>query len=525
MKALALAAVLIAAAWAQAPSVAYSVNPSPANAANIMATCPPTVVGIDSAFLCYRLAGVGDVVQYVNPSQPQFIAPQGTVNITNQFLFPPIPLSRLTAVSYSASPTSSYYLMFSAVSANVKQINRYGSTAEVAYGSDINMTFVPIGVTRAGQYDSIVAFSVTASTEQESLVWSHDFTLPNNFPYTTQLSTPIYYRGLLMVMAGQTFVVFNASTGGIKRQKFNPCNWTFDSTMIVQMHVVTFGSDANGNLDAFILIANRTTPEGIVQASVCRVSHNTGLMEWRTDYDNANVRVLDVTGSNSTILITGWVSTYDSQELITWSMSAMTGSHQYSIPRSTEDQYSFPAVLAQPVSGCIETVVLQVDGKLNAYCTGSYDTPVWTSNFACNHRAAIHPSTNSIACVTRGASVQLLDSDGNLVWLNDQISAIFAAQIVGDLVWVVDLDATLWGLTITASATPLPPPYIAVPAPPSDGLSAGAVTGIVFTVFIVGGVIGAAAVAYMRFSKRRSAQYDSVQSEHEKPVGSYGGIA
>lgn len=522
--------VLVTHAIAQAPTILYSVNPKPGQGFNIAATCPPTITSAASAFMCYHTNGEGDSVQYVNPTDPSTQYPPGSAaNVTNRFLVPPIALSKLSAITFSADPSNSVAVMYSAISGNLKTWNRYGSTAAVVYGSDIQYAFIPLGVTRLGWYDSIIAIDVTEPNEQYMLKWSLDFPLPTNFPLTTQLSTPIYYRGLLVVMAGTTFHVINATTSAKVFSVINPCNWTTTS-LVFELYLVTFGADENGSLDAFILIGNTTTPmTGKSQTSVCRVSHNTGTKEWNYDYPNSEVRVLDVTGSASTVLISGWYTSMSlpnsSAELVMFSMNITSGRHQDTLPRSAQDQYSFPAVLPQPVDGCTETIVLQVGGKLSAYCTGSYTAAKWTSDFPCAHRAAINVSSATMACVAWGASVHLLDLDGNMIWMNDQISATFAAQIVDNIVWVVDLDSTLWGLSIQPSATPLPPPYIPVPTG-SGGLSAGAVTGIVFTVLIVGIVLGGAGVAYVRFSKRRAARLDALNEDNDHPVqGSYGGIA
>jgi hypothetical protein len=524
-----IATTLIGCVLSQAPNVAFTVNPQPGQGFNIASTCPPSVVSTDSAFMCYHLNGKGDAVQYVNPSTPGTSFPSGdATNITNRFLFPPIPLSKLSAITYSADPSSSVAAMYSAVSGNMKTWNRYGSTAQVAYGSDIQYAFIPFGVSaRVGNFDSIIAIDVTEPSEQNMLKWSHDFLLPTNFALTTQLSTPVYYRGMLVVMAGSTLYVFNATSGALKLSHQNPCNWTTTNS-VFELFLINFGEDQNGSLDAFILIGNTTTPNtGKSQTSVCRVSHNTGLMEWNFNYPDSEVRVLDVTGSASTVLISGWYtgSFGTTTELVMWSINVVTGHHQDTLARQPQDQFSFPAVLPQTVDGCNETIVLQVGGKLSAYCTGKYTQAKWTSDFACDHRAAINATSATIACVSRGSSVHLLDFDGNMIWINDQISAIFAAQIVDNYVWVVDLDSTLWGLTLQPSSTPLPPPYVPVPTG-SDGLSAGAVTGIVFTVFIVGIILGAAAIAYVRFSKRRAVQVEALNEDNDHPVrGSYGGIA
>ncbi|CUG92465.1 membrane-associated protein, putative [Bodo saltans] len=528
----ALATALVCLVAAQAPNVLYQANPQPGKGSMIAATCPPTVVSFDSAFMCYHTNGQGDAVQYVNPATPQTQYPAGSdSNVSNRFLFPPIALSKMSALTYSADPANSVAMMYSSIAGSMKSWNRYGSTAGVAYAPDLQYAFIPVGITpRLGNYDTINAFDVTEPNEANMLKWSINFPLPTNFPLTTQLSTPIYYRGQLLVMAGKTFSVYNATTGQLVRSIANPCNWTTTS-QVFQLYLITFGQDENGSLDAFIITGNTTTVgSGKSQFSVCRVSHNTGNMEWNYNYPNTELRVLDVTGSANTVLISAWFLSTTlpgaQEQLLMFSMNVVAGTHQGTLPRYPADEHSFPVVLPQTVDGCTETIVLQVNGKLSAYCTGSYSEAKWTSDFACAHRAALNASTASMACVSWGASVHLLDFDGNLIWINDQIAATFAAQIVNNIVWVVDLDSTLWGLSLQPSATPLPPPYIPVPVG-DNGLSAGAVTGIVFTVLIVGIILGAAGVAYVRFSRRRNARVEALNEDNDHPVvrGSYGGIA
>lgn len=527
-----LAVCVAVACAANAPNVLYSVNPNPNGVSSQVATCPPTVVSAESAFVCYHPRGMNDTFQYVNPSNPTFTGAQATTSVTSAFVFPPIALSRLTAVAYSANPQSSEYIMFSAVSPSIKTVNRQGSTAGVVYAPDLNLTIVPIGKNlRVGNYDSIVAFAVNAATEAESIAWSMDFPLPDNFPLTTQISTPVYYRGTVIVVAGQVLYVLNATAlqPGTQKpqiifQATNPCGFQFDATQLMRLFVVTFGSDANGSLDAFILSANTTGADGIA-AGICRVSHRTGALEWIQTYDK-DVNFIDVVGSNSTITCTGWVGESDGTTTnMVWSLDASTGAQKDVINREIYDQFNFPAFLPQAIGGCAETMVLQVGGNLTAYCTGAYSAPVWVSQYPCNHRAAIDPVTNRIACVSRGASVHLLDTDGTLIWINDQIEAIFAASIVSGVVWVVDLTSTLWGLSLAPSATPLPPPYFPNQGSPSQGLGGGAVAGIVLTVFVVGAAIGAAVVAYSRFTKRRSA-YQATVNDHEnvRGGGGYGSL-
>lgn len=521
-----LAVLFVAAAMAQpAPDVYYSVNPNPSMKASMIATCPPTVASVNGAFVCYHTAGSqGETVQYVNPANPTVVGVQSAIAYA-PFVFPPIAVSNLTAIAFSADPTSSQYAVFSASSVALHDINRLGSTAQVTYAPDLKYSFVPVGFNTSTNQDSISAYDLTKAGSG-GLVWTRSFMKPNGYTGTTQLSTPVYYRGLLLFSQNQTFRVHNASTGVLNRGSYNPCGFTGSNVM--QLTIVNVGQDANGPLDAFILIAQTVTADGGAQLSICRVSHLSGSKKWITSYPQS-ITVEDITGSNNTILLSGKLASGSQTQYVVWSMDATTGVHQGMVYRNPQDQFSFPAVLAQPVSGCAETVVMQVSGNLTAYCTGQYDTPVWVSPLPCNHRAAVDPTNNVLACVSRGASVHLVDSDGNLIWINPQIPAMFAAQILNGLVWVVDLDVTLWGLSIAPSATPLPPPYnpnTGNGGGGGGGLSAGSVTGIVFAVFIVGALIGCGTILYIRRSKRRTAYAATVAvNEREGGYGSLTGDA
>jgi hypothetical protein len=510
--------VLALASSQPAPTILYNVHPDPSNEADMIATCPPTVASVNGAFLCFMYRDGQDSLQFVNPSDPTLHAPS-TIQYSNLWVFPPIALSNVTAVAYSADPHSSWYTMFSAVNNNIHTVNRAGSVANVAYAPDLKMTFVPIGVNKVSWNDGIEAFKVTPENNQQAMAWSKNFTVPSGFAWTTQMSSPIYYRGLLMFMRNQTFVKLDASTGEVLAESENPCHFDMLPSEWIKLYMVTFGMDENGSLDAFILVANvtNTMGEGI---NICRVSHNSMTMEWKTVYFN-DVLILDVIGGIYSVVLTGVVKQRGAvDDLITWSINATNGQHEGSLARQAgRDQLSFPAMLAQPVGGCSETMIVQVGGNLTAFCTGKYTNPVWVSAYPCTYRAAVHGPTNTIACVDRGRSIHLLDSDGTLLWMNPQISAAFVPSIVEDIVWTVDMSSRLYGLSISASATPLPPPYT---PPQGSGLSGGAVLGIVVVLFLSAGAVAFAVVWYVRMRKQGS--YEPHFDNKDDKDGAYGSL-
>jgi hypothetical protein len=438
-----------------APSVVFTRN---ANAyyQGCVATCPPTVVSNTSAFVCYTdgLSG-NQTVQYVNPQTANANGVQAGFPGKTTFVYPPIAVNPTTAVAYASNVNDSFYALFNSTNPNVHYINRRGSVADVAYAPDLMMSFVPIGVmSRLGWFDTIEAFDLATSNESESLKWSQTFSVPVNYPYTTRMSTPVYYNGFLYVATRDHLYELNAKTGIITKNVSDPCNFGLQENQWMMLQVVTVGSDENGSLDAFILTANTSTA-AMPQTSVCRVSHNSFNKEWRTDYDD-NVRIDDVTGALGTLVISGMLTDLVAGYIM-WTMDVTSGLHGGTITRFEQDKNSFPAILAQPVGGCQSTIVLQVQGNLTAYCQTDVTTAIWTSPYGCTHRPTIVNQSNSIICTSMGVSVQHLDSYGLLIWQTTAIKAYFTAVVVNNLAWVVDQHATLYALTLDAFVPPPPP--------------------------------------------------------------------
>lgn len=522
-----LVAVLIASVVcaSPAPEVLYKVSPRPGKENQMTTACPPTVVGPNGAFVCYTYEGQ-QYVQYVCPSNPSYVASMAPLPYQNTFMDPPIAVSNLTAIAYARSPESSFYVLFSAIQSAMHTVDRRGSTARVAYAPDLSYAYVPIGVVpRLGWYESVNAFDITAATEQERNIFSVRFNgIPNM--NTTQMSDPLYYRGFVYVATKSSFCRINA-TSGFLNCVTDPCQFGTINDAFMTLALVTIGTDFDGSsLDSFILIANTSTTD-YVQTSFCRVSHNTLGKKWRMDYPD-DLAIDDVTGGLDLIVVSGrnlGLSTY--LQYVTWSIGATSGLHADVINRSPMDKYSFPAVLPQPVGGCQQTIVLQVDGNLTAYCHSDLTTPVWISNFPCTYRPSTYEASNLIACTNWGVSVHLIDSDGFLIWINDQISAHYTATIVGNVVYVVDSGSTLWGLSITPSATPLPPPYI--PSGGNGGGDGGGIssgeTALIVVIFVFVGIVAGILVAtYFKRRRARGARLPQEDTIREKQ-GGYGGLA
>lgn len=450
------AAVLLALAHAvPTPTVVFTRHAIDIYQAAV-ATCPLTVVSNTSAFVCYTEVVSGNqTVQYVNP--------QGTTNNgvpaafpgKNTFVHPPIAVNPTTAVAYASGVNDSFYVLFNSTNPKVHYINRYGSVADVVYAPDLSMAFVPLGVSsRLGWFDSIEGFDLTTNNESMSLKWSQSFNVPVNYPYTTRMSTPVYYNGFLYIATRDRLYELNAKTGVITKNVSDPCNFQLQEDQWIMLQVVSVGEDENGSLDAFILTAN-TSSAAMPQTSVCRVSHNSFKSEWRTDYDD-NVRIDDVTGAMGTLLISGILADI-TNGYITWSMDVTSGVHGGTITRYNQDKLSFPTVLAQPVLGCQQTIVQQIQGQLTAYCQTDLTTFLWTSPYGCTHRATVVNATNSIVCTSFGVSVQHIDSYGLLIWQTTAIKAYFTAVVLNGLAWVVDQHATVYALTLAPFVPPPPP--------------------------------------------------------------------
>ena len=389
--------------------------------------------------------------------------------------------------------------------------NRSGARGDVAYSPDLALAYVPIGMKLPMQ----PFFELEA----------YDLSTFNNFSskwyrsYPQEVESPIFYRNLVVFVTGTKFIVANASSGLIIVTTSNPCGFMLAPGAVMRLFRINYGQDANGPLDAFILVANTSTTSA--NTSICRVSHNDGSMKWAYNMNN-DVFVMDVVGATSTVLFTGRFDDIKNDfNLITFGLDAPTGYYTGSINRNMpQDSLNFPLVLPQAVSGCIETMVLQVNGQLQAYCTNVvqgtfYQNPVWTAPYACNYRAVADIGSSSLVCVQRGVSVTLLDFFGNAIWSEPRAAAFFIGQIVNGIVWVVDVDSTLWGLSMTPSSTPVPQ----AAAPAHDGLTGGEVVLIVFVLVFLVALTAAVGYTWLKRSKRRRAYVKEADVE-----GSYGSL-
>jgi outer membrane protein assembly factor BamB len=323
-----------------------------------------------------------------------------------------------------------------------------------------------------------------------------------DYPWTTQLSSPVYYRASLYVLVNNTLSSYNAETGELNWATANPCSIDIAPSSELQLFVASYGADESGSLDAFLVFANTTTVESGPGFTLCRVSHNNaGERKWAfsLDYD---ARFEDVSGGGGSLLLTVSVGELDAaHSLVTIAIDAETGDYPggYLNRDIAADRNNLPAFLPNPLSGCHASVVLQMDGVLQAVCTNDMTSAIWVSNTPCFYKAAADPVTGDVVCVDRFKSVTRINAtDGTVVW-QAVVAAEFAAAVQGNYLWVVDQSATLWAFAMR-DASPS--------SPLGHQLTGGEVVLVIFVVIFVGSFAAAIGFAYYQ-RRRRSRRPDS----------------
>lgn len=543
-----LAATLsLVAATPPSPTLAYECSPDYRNRDNYVPTAPPLVYSSTTAFVCYaELYTEGAYCQMVSPANQAFSAPRVTLNtsLVDSFDQQPLALTLDSALYTTNSPTGSYWAASSetAVYPAGKPMSRFGSTARADTDPSNYTAFIPFGVHPGLDQgtDILGSFSLlnlTNPTHNYFLSWNHSSTADGK----SLLHDVLHYRGQLMFMHNNTFYQYNASTGVKIRSVNDPCKVGsgFDGMNLARG---TFGSDRNGDLDAFIVYGNTTSvhPSFVV----CRISHNTGLMSWNVTLAEDYV-VQDVTGGAGLLFLSGKSST-SGAGFHTMAIDAMTGTYYGFIARSFQDYQSYPTIVPAGVMqafapGCGPALVLQQHTNISAFCINPMIanrsfTPVWVNtDYLCTFRPLFDPLTSQLVCVSSGSYVVSLWADsGVAVWLDNTRQIATLPQLMTELgvsyAFMMDLDATLYGYQIALVAptttTAAPPPSTPQPtqggdAPAAGGLSGGAAAGIAICVI---GVVTAAAVLIflqVRKAKRRSAYTNQNTALNTE----YGGIS
>lgn len=496
------------------PDELFNVSPipvTPGQVPPILPTCPPLVISKGAAFVCYMDSNGTNVAQFVSPASPGqfFTASRVTSYAGEPFRQQPIALSQLTAIVSVSNEQNSMWAMLSSMQV-LHEHDRRGSTADVAYSSDLQTLFVPLGqAPRVGPQDSLNAVDVTSA--EDVILWNQKFLLPDGFSGATAMQTPIYYRGFLYVIQANTFYKLNATKAPNGANQViwnisNPCGIFPATGYMIQMRVVTVGADVNGPLDAFILYANTSTT-GTGSMMICRVSHFDGRAKWpsaATTYP-MDLDVHDVSGGSNVIFVSARLTgshNYDASFMILV-VSADLGSHMYTINRRSIDRLAFPLPLQNPTLGCTSSFVVQVKGNLTAFCT--LDGKVsWTSPYQCNERAVsvVASADEAVACSSLQQSVQLINvNDGSLIW-RVPLAVVFPPSFVDSVIWAIDIDGGLHGFSVAAAP---PSPTTMSPQSPEarKGLTAGEVVLIVFAFAFAIGLGGGIAFSWVRRTKRR----------------------
>ena len=499
------------------PSVLTSVSLSSSGAPR----CPVTVVSTTSIFTCVRNTAMNQShALAINPIAKTFGTPSPLGNGTS-FVFPPIAVSTTTAIVFANYPDSFYTLVSSVDdTSNSFFQTRGGTPTGVAYAEDEKIAFVPFGFDKRALYDGFNAYAITPANSatnsgpSQTQLWNKRYQLPADYPWTTQVTTPIYYRGALYVLVNNTFYAYDAQTGQVNQALDNPCGMNIAPSSELQLYQVSYGADENGSLDAFLIFANTTTSDAPGFA-LCRVSHTMfGQSKWifSLEYD---ATVQDVSGATGTILLTVHVPSIDSaNSLVTIAINAETGDFPggYVNRDVQQDMFNLPVLLPNPVPGCGASVALQVQGVLQAVCTSDMTTAVWVAAIPCFYKAAADPITGDIVCIDRFKTVTRVNAtDGTVVW-QATVEGEYAATIQGDYAWVIDQSATLWGLSMQLQTQE---------AAPDDGFTGGEVVLVIFVAVFVGALVAAIGFAYLQRKRRaRPTSYSQVDSTNFAGYGS-----
>ena len=488
------------------PTVSFEVSPDPQRKSSLYPSCFPLVLSIDTAFICYDdlMAELGSALK-ISPRD-------GTMGpVLNEpyhapFVRQPLPLSATTALVFSNSPTSSYFGVLSSAFAS-PCAPRYNSTAQCATDPVNSVAYVPYGVINGA--DSVNAINEKDVTKSAPM-WSAAFSGEQPYNFDTLLHTPVYYQGSLLFIHNNTFYKYDGTTGSLQLKITDPCGVGPDKGQYMQLAVATFGEDTNGPLDAFLVYGN-TTVSNRAQFDICRVSHNSGVMEWKWTYWD-DVVVQDVSGGGSLIFVTGYALTTAPVNYVSLILDASNGNPYGIIRRSWDDEYSFPVALPKPITAsCGAAIAMQVNGNLSAFCASDIRNyslaPAWTSQFECNFRPIVDPLTNQIVCSSIALYVVSVNAaNGNGVWYDESNVVVTQPEYYAtngvSYAFVTDWDSTLWGFKI--AAPPSPPP----PAPPqgeSKGMTNGEVAALVICLLIAVGAAAGVALLYLRRSMRREA--------------------
>lgn len=543
MPVLFVAVLLCAAAAAVAdippPLIPYQVHPDPAHKMDVVPSSVPLAVSSTSAFVCYaETMNSVSYCQFVSPANAAFVAPRVVLNSTTFAAFDEQPqLVSPTSALYSTRWTDNSYYAFSSADHVAMPVSRDGSEAGCATNPNTFSAYVPFGVHMGD--DFMLALD---ATQVQNITWEYhlspwggkNHTYPNG---ASLLHDVMYYNGLLLFMHNNTLYNYNATNGMLIFSVPNPCGVVGLTQDSMNLAKGTFGSDMNGALDAFIVYGNSTLPGGHAEFTVCRVSHNTGVMEWK--YVMAEDFVVnDLVGGSGVLLLSGRQVTAGTLNFQTLILDAGQNKSYGFIPRSMGDYQSYPTFVPQAVMPpfCGTGIVLQQHNNLTMYClnyilgnaTVRPDMQAWNLGEECNHRPLYDPISTQLVCVTVGQAraVSLMAATGATVWMDESRSLMTQPVLMIELgvsyAFIMDLDATLYGYQIPLVApTPAPQTLPPTPAPNGPqgetpgGMSSGAAAGLAIGVIVIAGAIGFFAYHYVsRTRRRQSYQTTNLNQEY-----------
>lgn len=533
-------AISLAAAQVPPPIVAYTVNPDPTHKGNNVPSSTPLVLSSTAAFVCYAdyqysLA----YCQFVSPANAAFVAPRTVLNTTNFAAFdePPLPISPETALYSTRWPDKSYYA-FSSSEHVAMPANRFGSTAACASNPNNFSAYVPFGVHMGD--DFVLALNVT-HVETTPLPWEYHVapwseqgkTYPNGL---SLLHDVIYYHDLLLFVHNNTFYKYNATTGAMIFSVPNPCGVVL-GVDAMNLAKGTFGQDANGDLDAFIVYGNTTSVAGHAEFTVCRVSHNSGSMTWRYTLAE-DFQIYDVTGGCGVLLLSGRQLTAGALNYVTLILDAGQNVSYGFIPRASIDFQSYPTFIPQSqlAVGCGPGIALQKNNNLTVYClnpilgnrTVRDNMQLWNVPVECEHRPLYDPISTQIVCVSLGKSASsVLAANGALVWTDAtrqlMTQPVLMIELGVSYAFILDIDATLYGYQIPLVAPTLAPqtlpPSPPTPAPqggsaPEEGMSGGAAAGVAIGVIVIVAALGFFGYQYATRRRRQAYQATNLNQEY-----------
>ena len=264
----------------------------------------------------------------------------------------------------------------------------------------------------------------------------------------------------------------------------------------------------NDEGSAFFVYGNVSNSQGGYSFAVCRFNHLTLDSEWISWL--ADMIFQDITAGGEYVFVSARLATSaHTSSYKTFLLDAISGMVQI-VSRSMLDFNSFPTVLPRdvfPNGLCQHSFVMQLSGNLTALCAEYVETShhvAWVAPYRCDGHPTINNNHDEHIICTSSALVVNLDFDGTLLWQEPRISPRYPAQVIDDVVWATDRDGTVYGLSLTPSATPIPSPAAPVPAN-SSPLAGGEVALIIVVMLFCCGLIAGVAYAWRKRSKRRQA--------------------